>query len=75
MITREKPFDDLDNMAVAVGVCREGLRLSIPEYCPEEYATLMRSCWHENAVDRPSFASLFSSLRAFRHKVSFAPIL
>jgi Leucine-rich repeat (LRR) protein len=42
-----------------------GLRPTIPKWCPEPYANLIRQCWETDAQLRPSFSEIAQTLRDF----------
>jgi hypothetical protein len=49
---------------VAAAVVNRMERPQIPADCPPEYMTLMRSCWAQDAGDRPSFSDVIEQLKA-----------
>jgi Protein tyrosine and serine/threonine kinase len=53
MINRKEPYDDMESIQVALGVLHDGLRPTIPEGTPIEFATLMRKCWDQDPENRP----------------------
>jgi Protein tyrosine and serine/threonine kinase len=50
----EKPWRDLDNLAVIDAVLSDGARPTIPERCPESVNNLIKRLWLGEATDRPS---------------------
>ncbi|RIA95212.1 kinase-like domain-containing protein [Glomus cerebriforme] len=54
IISGEVPFIDRDyDLHLAFDIC-EGKRPLIPEYTPEPYADLMKSCWDPDPTNRPT---------------------
>lgn len=64
LFIRKEPYEDMEAIQVALGVLHDGLRPSIPDPTPKEFAALMRKCWEENPDNRP-VCFLLSS--AFSH--------
>jgi hypothetical protein len=52
----------LNKPQIIVGVSKEDLRPPIGDDCPFPYAQLMRDCWDENPVKRPTFAEILQRL-------------
>jgi hypothetical protein len=45
---RQKPYAGKPLLEVAFGVTIEGLRLKIPDHCPDMFRQLMGKCWETN---------------------------
>jgi tRNA A-37 threonylcarbamoyl transferase component Bud32 len=58
------PYGDMALTMVAIGVAKEGLRLSQPTGCPDELYALMHRCWQHKPEDRPAFADIDEQLLA-----------
>ncbi len=54
----------MNGVQVSVQVYSKGLRPNIPEYCPKEYAQLIRECWDTDPTKRPSFQDIVKRLEA-----------
>jgi len=63
LITCEHAFFELPHLQLVNKIVFEGLRLKIPEYCPEVLAKLMTACWQEDA-QRPPFHEIIDILEA-----------
>lgn len=57
-----KPYSHLLEKDIMKEVAN-GLRLGCPEGCPATVFALMQTCWLKDATQRPTFRSLYSSLR------------
>lgn len=49
-------------MQIAYAAAEQGLRPEVPNFCPTDYADLMRQCWADNPSDRPTFAVILKKL-------------
>jgi serine/threonine protein kinase len=61
----EAPFSEYmaeRDRTVINKIINEGLRPTIPESCPTEYANLIKRCWHPNPKQRPSFEEIADEL-------------
>lgn len=67
MITQEVPYKDTDPLTVAMGVCMQGLRLTIPKDTPQELQRLMKQTWEQDPAKRPNFTQILAALTAY-HK-------
>lgn len=47
---------------IADAIVKEGLRPAIPDYVPEQVASLIQQCWAEDEEVRPTFDVLVTSL-------------
>lgn len=54
LLTREVPFQGLNDFRIAYMVVEENVRLKIPSSCPKALGDLMTSCWSRKPEDRPS---------------------
>eukprot|EP01119_Soliformovum_irregulare_P016349 TRINITY_DN4710_c0_g2_i3.p1 TRINITY_DN4710_c0_g2~~TRINITY_DN4710_c0_g2_i3.p1 ORF type:complete len:1173 (+),score=432.27 TRINITY_DN4710_c0_g2_i3:488-3520(+) len=69
ILTRKEPFSEIKFKAVMETKIKEGLRPQIPDDVPASYADLMRSCWHQDSSQRPSFKKIVTSLNAIREEL------
>ena len=60
MLTREIPFDGIDQAQIIYAVAMKGKRPLIPNNTPKLLDLLIRKCWNQNPQDRPSFYWIFS---------------
>ena len=60
-LCRADPYPGLPAFRVIVAV-GEGLRPTVPPWCPHAYADLMRRCWAERPADRPDFVEILPAL-------------
>jgi len=60
--TRSDPYEGMPVFQIIFSVGTEGLRPSIPDNCPPDYAALMRECWDVESTNRPSFAVILQRL-------------
>ncbi|KAG2497874.1 hypothetical protein HYH03_004140 [Edaphochlamys debaryana] len=62
MLTRERPWDGVAPLGIAVGVAREQRRLPLsqlpPNRCPPELKALVEQCWDKDPLRRPAAAEL-----------------
>lgn len=63
LATRLVPYADKDQYAVMFGVSVQGLRPDIPATVPQAWATLMKKCWDQDALLRPTFEEILVSLK------------
>ncbi|CAM9212307.1 unnamed protein product [Laminaria digitata] len=63
LLTRACPYQGLTQIQVAVAVLNDGLRPDIPNWCPEEFASLIKDGWHQEPTRRPSFGDILHFLR------------
>jgi hypothetical protein len=57
----ELPYGKLKTTEVQRKV-RDGLRLSQPEKCPDDFYAVMSSCWRVEPTARPHFQNLHKEL-------------
>lgn len=62
IITREVPYNGIEGFQVAWLIVERGERLSIPQSCPSQFASLMKSCWENEPKKRPSFKKILLQL-------------
>ena len=62
MLTYRIPFDDMMPVEAALAVAKEGRRPPIPKECPESVQHMLEQCWHQQAVQRPSFMNISAAL-------------
>lgn len=55
------PYPTMNN-AQAVGVVQKGYRMPCPDDCPEKAYDIMRGCWRDVSVSRPSFEEVLYQL-------------
>lgn len=57
----ERPYATMSSEQAAMFVM-DGGRLEKPSGCPTDIFTLIKTCWHESADNRPTFAALYDKL-------------
>ncbi|XP_030473067.2 uncharacterized protein LOC115690741 [Syzygium oleosum] len=70
LLTGEKPFADLDDNHMIVGVVNNTLRPQVPASCDPEWKSLMERCWSSEPSERPSFAEIAKELCSIALKSS-----
>jgi serine/threonine protein kinase len=65
MLTRQIPYAGKNTMQVVRSVDR-GERLTIPDYCPPDYAQLINDCWNTDPAKRLSFAEVLARMEKMR---------
>ncbi|XP_027056206.1 tyrosine-protein kinase receptor Tie-1-like [Pocillopora damicornis] len=65
----DSPYPDIPTPLALVSRLSTGYRMSRPHQCSEELYTLMRSCWNEDPLMRPSFADIVDQLAYFLREV------
>lgn len=68
------PYDWLSNKEVVENIMR-GERLPKPENCPEEFWTIILSCWNINPQERPKFSDLTKQIQGIIKTVQIEPEL
>eukprot|EP00730_Choanoeca_flexa_P016886 TRINITY_DN8061_c0_g1_i1.p1 TRINITY_DN8061_c0_g1~~TRINITY_DN8061_c0_g1_i1.p1 ORF type:complete len:740 (+),score=153.38 TRINITY_DN8061_c0_g1_i1:177-2396(+) len=63
ILTAEVPYQGVEGLAVAYGVASNNLTLPIPDDCYQPFDTLLKQCWQRDIKDRPSFASIITTLQ------------
>jgi serine/threonine protein kinase len=60
----DSPFGEFKDQVPVIKqrIIQEGLRPTIPESCPPEFASLIKSCWATNPSLRPSFEEIVDKL-------------
>ncbi len=56
------PFAGMPPFQVVFAVATQGLRPTIPQTCPNNFARLVAQCWSENQNDRPDFSEILEAL-------------
>jgi hypothetical protein len=64
LLTRECPYGDMAQIAVAMAVLNTGLRPAIPAGAQPEFATLIAECWATDPAARPDFLAVIARLEA-----------
>jgi sterile alpha motif and leucine zipper-containing kinase AZK len=62
LLTHEVPFRGLEGISVAWLVVGRGVRLTIPESCPEPFSQLMKKCWETDPLKRPTCKEILAKL-------------
>ncbi|CAH3104213.1 unnamed protein product [Pocillopora meandrina] len=65
----DSPYPDIPTPLALVSRLSTGYRMSRPHQCSEELYTLMRSCWNEDPLMRPSFADIVDQLAYYLREV------
>eukprot|EP00727_Mastigamoeba_balamuthi_P010624 m51a1_g6184 putative protein tyrosine kinase (1121) ;mRNA; f:40599-46272 len=63
-LTRRDPYAGMPPFKVIFAVGNEGLRPALPSYTPPEFASLVRDCWDESPLRRPSFEVILERMEA-----------
>ena len=58
------PYSTMNN-AQAVGVIQKGYRMPCPDGCPEKLYDIMRECWRDVSISRPTFETVQYELKEF----------
>lgn len=58
LLTRCEAYAGRDGLPLAYAVANDGLRPSLPAYCPLEWGSLMTAAWADDPADRPSFDAI-----------------
>ena len=66
LVSREEPYVGQGGLEVAIKVAHEGLRPTIPSYCPDEYASLIKECWDAEPDNRPDFQGVLERLNQIK---------
>lgn len=66
MITRRKPFQDIELPQILFRVGQNGARPQLISKCPEPLMRLITRCWGEIPDERPSMMEVFQILDAFK---------
>lgn len=72
LIARQEPFNGQKGVQIAYAAAEQGLRPSIPSFCPADYAQLMRACWQDMPDLRPSLSVIIKRLFAMKKAVDAA---
>ena len=65
--TLEVPYAGMEMYCVMWLVAKHGMRLHIPEGCPERLATMMMQCMNPNPRDRPDAMTLVNDIISMRN--------
>ncbi|KAH0788544.1 TKL family protein kinase [Histomonas meleagridis] len=55
LLTREVPFQGLNNVQIAIAVTNRDSRPLIPQSCPPKLSQLIKICWDKDPNKRPDF--------------------
>lgn len=69
LLTRERPFKGMTPIQAAFAVARQGYRPTLPSQTPQPLADLIRACWHEDQMRRPTFGAIIQALTAIRRQL------
>jgi hypothetical protein len=64
LLTAECPYDGMSAIQCALAVLNRDYRPEIPDWCPPQYAALIRACIDKNTAARPTFAQIIVALDA-----------
>lgn len=64
LLTAECPYDGMSAIQCALAVLNRDYRPEIPDWCPPQYAALIRACIDKNTAARPTFAQIILALDA-----------
>jgi serine/threonine protein kinase len=62
LLTKECPFEGLNQIQVAMCVLNENKRVVVPDWVPLHLQTLIVSCMHPDPEERPTFSNLLLQL-------------
>lgn len=62
MLTREIPFQDLENQQVLYAVTFDDERPPIPDSFPVDFQDVVNACWKRNPDERPMWRAIIESL-------------
>lgn len=64
LYARDHPFDEFkyEFMTDLENAIKEGVRPTIPDDCPSDYADFIRLCWDSDPLKRPSFKTIVEEL-------------
>lgn len=63
LLSRQMPFGDIEAFSVPLMVSR-GERPDMPKDAPLDWRKLIKACWHQKPVSRPSFKKVLTKLRS-----------
>jgi len=63
VLTRQVPYQGMQPMQIAFGVCQQNLRPPLPPQAPQQLVSVMVQCWAQDPAQRPSFADVLNSLK------------
>lgn len=62
LLTRQIPYDGMEQSAIMYSVGMGKLKLPIPATCPTGFKLIMEMCWKVNPKNRPSFKLICTHL-------------
>ncbi len=62
LLERECPYDGMSSIQCALAVLNKDIRPVIPDWCPQSFANLIKSCTLKDPTKRPTFADILSTL-------------
>jgi len=62
LLKRECPYDGMSSIQCALAVLNKDMRPEIPDWCPEKFASLIRSCIAKDPSKRPTFSDILHIL-------------
>ena len=65
LVTRRLPWQGMIDMQSVQQMVKEGKRPSIPAECPPLLSDLIERCWHQEALNRPSFHEIIEILKPY----------
>ncbi|XP_063948366.1 uncharacterized protein LOC108218467 isoform X1 [Daucus carota subsp. sativus] len=69
LLTGEEPYKDLHYGAIIGGIVSNSLRPHVPDFCDQEWKSLMERCWSADPSERPNFTEVANQLRTMAAKV------
>jgi len=63
VLARQVPYQGMQPMQIAFGVCQQNLRPPIPPQSPQQLVSVMVQCWAADPAQRPTFADVLNSLK------------
>lgn len=69
MTLAQQPYANIDAFEM-LNFLKKGHRIAQPLNCPDEFFTVIASCWALSEVDRPSFGQLISCLTEFSNALT-----
>ncbi|KAL7076427.1 hypothetical protein ACQ4LE_004394 [Meloidogyne hapla] len=62
LFSRQVPYNGLTEFKIYSIISQHGVRLCIPDTCPEPLADLLERCWRQSPKDRPEMRSVLAVL-------------
>ncbi|GIL91434.1 hypothetical protein Vretimale_17815 [Volvox reticuliferus] len=66
----EQPYSSYSLADIFAGVMTGSLRPGLPSDCDPDWAALMKACWHDNPLARPSFGKVAERLEDILERVT-----